>query len=986
MKKNFQMSLILKVLVVGLALTLAWSGQVRAADELSLQLQKGLLAEEVHRDYATALKAYQAAVAVYDTNRQAAATAVFRLGETYRKLGRTNEARAQYERVLFEFADQSALAGAAMKQMQADFGRAAVPASVTTTSPGDDAQRKLLLSELRMREAQLASLKKLKAESLPMALMQWQYNDQLNSLLKSGDELRLQRAVKLKDLSPEHPEIVRSDAALKENDRMIAELVGIIMGQMEERVRLLGEQVNGTTVANTTRSIPTRPLRVSAGTVEPAIPVEEQVEIERLRAMLKNSPDLINAKVEGQQIPLHKAAGLGQTAVAEFLVKNGADINKKSDGMVWTPLLAAAYNGHKGMVELLLKQGADKEAMDTQKVTPLIAAASKGYRAVVGELIEAGANVNAQDGGGYTALHYAAMAGDHEMARQLLKAKADPGLKLGDKTWAGRSGDKATALHLAARTNSLVLIDALLAAGADVKARDAIGQTPLFGAFSQGNVEILKRLIEAKADVAARNIDGSSVLHYIGKYTTPELVREVVKAGADVNGKGREGWTPLAAAVGAGKLEVVELLLKNGAEPNVMSQHAMTPLMLAISAKNADMVRLLLTNGAKAVRLPEAPVWQHPVVAAAKHDEIEIMQVLLDRGVDLSVTNDKGYTSLHYAVATMNGPMVELLVKHKADPNAVHPGSGETPMTLAQAGRIVDLDNPNKTAGRPTSPNVPSAIRSSTQPFGGRLSESEIKAGFEQIVKLLVEHGGDEFFRRRAVIAVGRNLETAEPIFRKDAAGINRYSLYELLATQYSSPFNRLVFPDFTRITISRLEGSGVKNRTVNIASALESGDCAGDLWLEWGDIVEIPEADHNLTEPWGGLPASLRNTLVTCNQRKVVLTVKGNTYGLTLKPMLHFLVPPGVPLMPGTVPPGAAIPPMRTVVYTNLGSMRLSSVVFDSKALLASSDPKRVKVTRAVSKSGEKKEMLYNVGEIQNTPNDLWLRDGDVIEVPEKE
>src|SRR5439155_19782212 len=39
-----------------------------------------------------------------------AASAVFRLGECYRKLGKTNEASAQYERILRKFADQGELA------------------------------------------------------------------------------------------------------------------------------------------------------------------------------------------------------------------------------------------------------------------------------------------------------------------------------------------------------------------------------------------------------------------------------------------------------------------------------------------------------------------------------------------------------------------------------------------------------------------------------------------------------------------------------------------------------------------------------------------------------------------------------------------------------------------------------------------------------------------------------------------------------------
>lgn len=185
MKKNFQNSLRrLLVAAAVVVLALAGAGQVRAADELSLQLQKGLLAEGAHRDYNAALKAYQAAVAAYDTNRQAAATAVFRLAETYRKLGRTNEARGQYERVVFEFADQLALAEAALKQLGIDPGKTSVPDLLAAKIP--DAKIELYLrSDLRMREAQLAGLKKLNWEDLALTVMRTAYDEQLNSLLST---------------------------------------------------------------------------------------------------------------------------------------------------------------------------------------------------------------------------------------------------------------------------------------------------------------------------------------------------------------------------------------------------------------------------------------------------------------------------------------------------------------------------------------------------------------------------------------------------------------------------------------------------------------------------------------------------------------------------------------------------------------------------------------------------------------------------------
>src|SRR5579863_2417039 len=83
---------------------------VAATNDVSGLLQTGLLEEEANHNLQAAITAYQAVITQTEKDRQFEATAIFRLGECYRKLGQTNEANAQYERILNEFADQTELA------------------------------------------------------------------------------------------------------------------------------------------------------------------------------------------------------------------------------------------------------------------------------------------------------------------------------------------------------------------------------------------------------------------------------------------------------------------------------------------------------------------------------------------------------------------------------------------------------------------------------------------------------------------------------------------------------------------------------------------------------------------------------------------------------------------------------------------------------------------------------------------------------------
>src|SRR5947207_2263597 len=100
----------MKAITVLLALLLGLAQSTPAADTLSETLQKGLFEEEANHNLDAAIKAYQSVLQQTDEQRKLAATAIFRLGECYRKLGKTNDASSQYERIVQEFSDQTTLA------------------------------------------------------------------------------------------------------------------------------------------------------------------------------------------------------------------------------------------------------------------------------------------------------------------------------------------------------------------------------------------------------------------------------------------------------------------------------------------------------------------------------------------------------------------------------------------------------------------------------------------------------------------------------------------------------------------------------------------------------------------------------------------------------------------------------------------------------------------------------------------------------------
>src|SRR6185295_6429435 len=105
-------------LIFGLAVMTA-TMSMWAAESPSESLQKGLFEEEANHNLEAAIKAYQSVIQQTDEQRKLGATAIFRLGECYRKLGRTNDAVTQYRRLLREFPDQEKLVQAS-QQLEAE--------------------------------------------------------------------------------------------------------------------------------------------------------------------------------------------------------------------------------------------------------------------------------------------------------------------------------------------------------------------------------------------------------------------------------------------------------------------------------------------------------------------------------------------------------------------------------------------------------------------------------------------------------------------------------------------------------------------------------------------------------------------------------------------------------------------------------------------------------------------------------------------------
>lgn len=165
------------------------------------------------------------------------------------------------------------------------------------------------------------------------------------------------------------------------------------------------------------------------------------------------------------------------------------------------------------------------------------------------------------------------------------------------------------------------LVTQALRGGVDPNVRDDKGQVPLFVALRGESLKAAEALLaDPRVDPDAANAHGETPLMMAAMRGQVDWVRLLLQRGAAVN---REGWTPLHYAASGPSAAVVQLLLDRGAAIDARSPNGSTPLMMAARYGAIDSADLLLARGADTTLRNQRELTAADFAAAAGRESLE---------------------------------------------------------------------------------------------------------------------------------------------------------------------------------------------------------------------------------------------------------------------------------------------------------------------------------------------------------------------------
>eukprot|EP00928_Gymnodinium_smaydae_P097009 TRINITY_DN8685_c0_g1_i1.p1 TRINITY_DN8685_c0_g1~~TRINITY_DN8685_c0_g1_i1.p1 ORF type:complete len:474 (+),score=70.91 TRINITY_DN8685_c0_g1_i1:39-1460(+) len=268
-------------------------------------------------------------------------------------------------------------------------------------------------------------------------------------------------------------------------------------------------------------------------------------------------------------------------------------------------------------------------------------------------LLENRARPDVKDKRGFTPLHYAAQAGNGDAVKLLVSSRAKLDRRAGNA--------KHTPLTIAIRAGHLSASHLLLELNADPNSKSNQGESPAGMAIRFGHEDILTELAKHGADMNHYDRYGYSILMHAVQ--DRRMMKVVLDYGANLTSSDGDERV-YDYCVKEGISSAVEEFCDRGLKPTFSDCDA------AVGVGHTSVVEVLLNKGVQVNDLkPDRSTLLHSAVSAGHS---AVVTLLLNRRADLTVEDDRQMTPFDVAKASAApSQIVDLLVSHSAITHAI---------------------------------------------------------------------------------------------------------------------------------------------------------------------------------------------------------------------------------------------------------------------------------------------------------------------------
>ena len=262
---------------------------------------------------------------------------------------------------------------------------------------------------------------------------------------------------------------------------------------------------------------------------------------------------------------------------------------------------------------------------------------------------------------------------------------------------------KLKILVCAALLTGLPLQRGIMAAPKTSQSKQRKLDTALHKAAFEGNLAQVKAALSRGGHINAPDADGNTAVH--AACQNESMLAYLLQKGGNVNALNKYGQTALMFVTMTDQLAVanqsriVKRLLNAGAKLNLRNISGQTALTLALDAGRFETARLLIDRGADA-NIPddkgETPLMKAaagillPMDGDKDKERAEMLALLLKKGAKANAADEEGRTALMWASIFDCAAGAKVLIKAGAKVNAAD-GEGRTPLMHAVEGSHLEV-------------------------------------------------------------------------------------------------------------------------------------------------------------------------------------------------------------------------------------------------------------------------------------------------------